>query len=366
MEMKVKQRMAIHRLGFLFPLRFRLALVFIGTLTLGVLVGMTGARSARAAAAQTYVVQVGAANISNTALLQFAPGSLKVHRGDTVTWVINGFHNVHIGATKPVDLIIAPDVNGKPLPQMNPQIAFPYGPKSGSAYQGGEAGSGLALPMPGSPPPSPAYSLVIDMKPGTSIAYLCDIHPGMAGSLTVVEDSETIPGPTEVAVQAAVEFGASSGAASQAALKLEAEGTHITPSTNGKTTVQMGQDVGRAAILEFFPYVTVIKAGESVTWKFGESAVEPHTVSIPPLRGQEVSPIPQEGKPPILAAGPALAPMTQSGTTIKNGDTFSSGMLVPVPGQLPTFTLTFADPGVYPYVCNAHAGMNGVVVVLAK
>jgi plastocyanin len=41
-------------------------------------------------------------------------------------------------------------------------------------------------------------------------------------------------------------------------------------------------------------------------------------------------------------------------------------MLVPVPGQLPTFTLTFADPGVYPYVCNAHAGMNGVVVVLAK
>ncbi|MCC7451767.1 MAG: hypothetical protein IT324_30440 [Anaerolineae bacterium] len=340
--------------------------MLVGILALGIVVGATGARSARAAAPQTYIVQVGAATLANTALLQFAPGSLKVHRGDTVTWLINGFHNVHVGATQPVDMIISPDVNGKPLPQFNPQIAYPFGPKSGAAYQGGEAGSGVPLPIPGAPPPSPAFSLVIDMKPGTSIAYLCDIHPGMAGSLTVVEDSEQIPGPAAVDVQAAVEFGASGGAASEAAVKKEADSTKVTLPTGGKATVQMGHDLGRAAILEFFPYVTMINAGDSVTWTFSEGAVEPHTVSIPPLRGQEVIPIPQQGKPPILSAGPVFTPTTQSGATIKNGAQFSSGLLVPVPGQMPTYTLTFADPGVYPYVCNAHVGMNGVVVVMAK
>jgi plastocyanin len=364
--MKVDCWVTIKQLRSLFTGRPRLVFALVGVLMLGALIGAASARPARAATAQTYVVQVGAGGDANTALLQFAPGSLKVHRGDTVTWLINGFHNVHVGATKPADLIIAPEVNGKPLPQANPQIFFPSGPKSGSTYQGGEAGSGVPLPMPGAPPPSPAFSLVIDMKPGTSIAYLCDIHPGMAGSLTIVDDSETIPSPAEVAVQAAVEFGASNGAVVEAVDKVEAESAKLMPSSGGKATVQMGYDVGRAAILQFFPNTTVIKAGESVTWKFGESAIEPHTVSMPPQRGGEIVPIPQEGKPPILAAGPALAPMSQSGATIKTGDKFSSGLLAPVPGQLPTFTLTFADAGVYPYVCNVHRGMTGVVVVLAK
>jgi plastocyanin len=349
-----------------FAERARLILMLMSIFALGVLIGATNARSARAATAQTYVVQVGAGGPANTDLLQFAPGTLKVHRGDTVTWLINGFHNVRVGAAKPVDFVITPEVNGKPLPQVNPQIFFPSGPKSGAAYEGGEAGSGVPLPMPNAPPPSPAFSLKIDVKPGTSVAYLCDIHPGMAGSLAVVEDSETIPSPAEVAVQAALEFGASIGAASEAAIKLEAESAKMIPSTGGQASVQMGNDVGRAVTLQFFPYVTTIKAGESVTWKFGDSAVEPHTVSMPPIRGQEVVPMPQEGKPPILAVGPSLAPMTQSGATVKAGEKFSSGLLVPVPGKVPTFTLTFAEPGVYPYTCNIHPAMNGVVVVAAK
>jgi plastocyanin len=364
--MQVDDHMTIRRFVFLFLERPRLLIALVGILTIGVLVGAAGARSARAAMAQTYVVQVGAGGEANASLMQFAPGSLKVHRGDTVTWVINGFHNVRVGATKPADLIIAPEVNGKPLPQANPLVFFPSGPKNGSAYQGGEAGSGVPLPMPGAPPPLPAFSLVIDMNPRSSIAYLCDIHPGMAGSLTIVGDGETIPSPIEVAVQAAAEFAASSSVASQEADKMETESAKLISSAGGKATVQMGHDVGRAAILQFFPYLTVIKAGESVTWKFGESAVEPHTVTMPPLRGQDIVPMPQEGKPPILAAGPGLASMTQTGTTIKSGDKFSSGLLIPIPGQVPTFSLTFTEAGVYPYACNIHRGMNGVVVVTAK
>jgi plastocyanin len=364
--MMVDYRATANRFRSIFVQRSRYISALLAVLALGVLVGTMNARPTRAAVPQTYVVQVGAGGPANIDLLQFAPGSLKVHRGDTVTWLINGFHNVHVGSTKPLDLVIAPEVEGKPLPQANPQIFFPSGPASGAAYQGGEAGSGVPLPMPGAPPPSPAFSLVIDVEPGTSIAYLCDIHPGMAGSLLVVDDDETIPTPAEVAVQTAVEFGGSIGAASEAATKMEAESVNTALSSGSKVAVQMGNDVGRAAIQQFFPYVSVIKAGESVTWQFGENAMEPHTVSMPALRGQDIAPVPQEGKPPILAMGPSLAPMTESGATIKTGDKFSSGLLIPIPGQLPTYTLTFADPGVYPYACNIHAGMNGVVVVMPQ
>src|SRR5262245_6024513 len=108
-EMKTDYRSTIQRLHTLLTQRRRLAIVLIAILTFGVLVGAVGARSAQAATAQTYFVQVGAGGDANTALLQFAPGSLKVHRGDTVTWLINSFHNVHVGANKPADLIIAPE-----------------------------------------------------------------------------------------------------------------------------------------------------------------------------------------------------------------------------------------------------------------
>src|SRR5260370_30034664 len=133
-------------------------LVFVGVLMVGVLVGAASVHSVHAATPQTYIVQVGAGGPANTDLLQFAPGFLKMHRGDTVTWLINGFHDVHVGATQPATMVIAADMNGKPVPQLNPLIAFPYGPKSGATYQGGEAGSGLPLTVPGL---SPVFSLKI-------------------------------------------------------------------------------------------------------------------------------------------------------------------------------------------------------------
>lgn len=342
----------------------RLKFVLAGVLVLGVLIGGINARSAQAATPQSFIVMVGAATVPNTDLLQFAPGTLKVHRGDTVTWVNQGFHNVHVGATKPVELVIAPQVDGKPLPQINPAIVYPFGPKSGEKYTGGEAGSGVPL----GPDASPVYSLVIDVNPGTTLAVVCDIHPGMAMSVSVVGDSETIPTPYEVTLQAASEFGASAGAVGEAASKAMVESGKMMNATDGKATVQMGLDVGRAANLLFYPFATVIKAGDSVTWKFGDAAVEPHTVTAAQVAPslEEFVPIPQKTGPPVISVGPGLAPMTKEGEAIKAGGTFHSGLLVPVPGKLPTFTLQFTEPGVYPYVCRIHPGMNGVVIVNAK
>jgi plastocyanin len=82
-------------------------------------------------------------------------------------------------------------------------------------------------------------------------------------------------------------------------------------------------------------------------------------VSWPAVRGQDVAPIEVEGGAPVLALGPSIAPMTQSGAAVSLADSFSSGIFNP--GQ--SFSLTFNEPGVYPYVCNIHPAMSGVIVV---
>ncbi|MFN8417886.1 MAG: plastocyanin/azurin family copper-binding protein [Anaerolineae bacterium] len=300
-----------------------------------------------------YVMQVGAQGPGNSDLLQYAPGVLQVHRGDVVTWAIGGFHNVHVGGAEPKPLVVVADVNGAQTPIINPEVAFPYGAKSGESYTGVESNSGIIMEG------APIYSLTIDVEPGTTFSVQCDIHPGMAGSVTVVEDSVAIPSPTEVTLMAGAEIGASANAILPVYYENFANSAANMASVDGKANVMVGYDVGRAAGLLYFPYVTTIKAGESVTWTILDTNIEPHTVSNPPIYGQDIAPIEQPNAPPILAVGASLAPMTESGATVKAGEPFSSGLFLP--GQ--SFTLTFADAGVYPYSCNIHPGMNGVVIV---
>lgn len=295
--------------------------------------------------AQTFVLQAGVMGPAGIEVLAFAPGVLQVHRGDTVTWSVNGFHDIHFEEA-PAPLVVAPEVDGQPLPQINPAVAFQT-IDSGAPYQGGEANSGLPLA-----PEDAIFSLVMDVDPGT-YSYFCDVHPGMVGVITVVADDVAVPSPSEAAVQGAMELGSTVAAASAAATQLES-----VPAQPGMVQVGNG-DTGRATINQFFPFSSVVNVGDSVTFSIPASSVEPHTISWPPVRGQDVVPQEVEGGPPILLLGPTIAPMTESGASVGVDDAFSSGLLEP--GQ--SFMLTFSEPGVYPFVCNIHPGMSGVIVV---
>ncbi|MAS37258.1 MAG: hypothetical protein CL610_24875 [Anaerolineaceae bacterium] len=327
----------------------------LGAAVLGVAVGALSSQlvtRAQEAEPQNFTVMAGGFGPNNIEVLAFAPQSLQVHRGDTVTWVNNGFHNIHFN-NEPLPLVIVPEGEGEPIPQINPAIAFPS-IESGATYQGGEANSGL--PLPGV---SPIFSLVMDLEPGT-YSFLCDVHPGMAGVINVVASDVSIPSPQEVSMQAASELGATVGASIGATMELEAQ--TFTDESIYSGQINMGSaNTGRATINQFFPFVTVIQAGESVTWNNLEGGVEPHLVGWPPVRGQDVSPIEVEGGPPILAVGPTLAPMTPDGASIAAGEAFNSGLIFP--GQ--SYTLTFTEPGVYPFTCNIHPAMNGTVIVEA-
>jgi plastocyanin len=301
---------------------------------------------------QTYTVFAGSSTFYNTAVLAFAPQKLQVHRGDTVVWVM-GFHNIHF-EQGPVDLIIAPEMDGKPLPQINPAVAFPN-INNGDIYQGGDANTGLPLDPANA---APTFSLVMDVEPG-SYGYFCDIHLGMLGVIEVVDDATAIPSPQEALATAASELAASGGQGLQAAAETDMQAP--AEAEDGGLQIQAGLQAGSAAVLEFFPSTVVINAGQSVTWSIPSTSMEPHTVTWPPLPpGSEVNPVPQDGGPPILVLGPSLTPSTESGAEIKIGDSFNTGFMLP--GQ--SFTLKFTEPGVYNYVCALHAGMQGTVIVM--
>ena len=335
------------------PKDLLLKLVLAVALVLGGLMGVLNGLNIAAAqdmAPAHYVIQAGAGGPANIDLLQFAPENLKVHRGDTVSWSINGFHTVDF-ATEWPDLVVMADVNGQQTPSVNPAIAFPN-VDNGSTYTGGQVNSGLFL----DPSVPPVFTLVMDVEPGT-YTYLCDVHPGMIAYVEVVGNEESIPNPSDVSLQAAGEFGQAIGAAMAQAGQLETQ--EATMTDNGAEIMVGNPGINRATINLYHPFSAHIQAGQSVTWTIPKDSIEPHTISWPPTRNQDVVPVPQDAGPPILQMGPTLAPMTQSGAEIASGDAFSSGLLNP--GQ--SFTLTFTEAGTYNFTCNIHPGMNGVVFV---
>jgi plastocyanin len=91
------------------------------------------------AAAATYNVIVGTDTSYGLESLAFFPQTLKVHKGDTVTWQFRGFHNARFDQ-KPLDLVVVNDIDGKQLPEFNPAILFPNA-KSGDAYWSDQIGT---------------------------------------------------------------------------------------------------------------------------------------------------------------------------------------------------------------------------------
>lgn len=105
---------------------------------------------------------------------------------------------------------------------------------------------------------------------------------------------------------------------------------------------------------EFFSNELFINAGDSVTWTFKTGEI--HTVTFlsggprPPL--VTVGPGGPQFNP--VAVGPAGGP-SYGGTGYVNSGVLAKGA--------PPFSLTFTQPGNFPYVCLVHIKMTGVIHV---
>ena len=115
-------------------------------------VSVGGSVFAQDASPQSFIIIAGAGSLPQVDVMDFSPHTLKIHRGDTVTWIMAGFHDVDFN-TQAQPLVIAPVVDGKPTPQLNPDVVYPHIPANG-VYTGGVASSGLPfIPMPRRPSP---------------------------------------------------------------------------------------------------------------------------------------------------------------------------------------------------------------------
>jgi len=112
----------------------------------------------------------------------FVPEDLMVHVGDTVVWS-PGFHTVSFGPPALLAQLrrdfITPDPrsSGPPVLALNPRVIYPVG---GHTYNGtGFVNSGLLIA------PQPHTFTLTFTAPGV-YHYVCLIHPGMDGIITVL------------------------------------------------------------------------------------------------------------------------------------------------------------------------------------
>jgi plastocyanin len=285
------------------------------------------------------------------AVQAFLPGAVRVDVGDSITFTIASSepHMITFGdgptETPPTEW----EASGWPTARSTPggdPVDLGLAIWNGSGF----LHSGLLF--------EGSSATVLFDTPGT-FSFLCPIHPGMTGEVTVLEAGEG-SATTQAEADAA-------GAASAEALLGQAEALRESrtasvesiTAADGRTTWNVFADASTVAtalpgggegyleLLEFVPAELTIRPGDTVHW----SARGVHTVTFP-RTGQD---------PATLDPSAAMtADETYDGST-----TAHSGLLNAAPGAPSSFTLTFPTAGSFPYVCALHAGLGqvGTIVV---
>ena len=129
---------------------------------------------------------------------RFAPGEIAIHSGDTVTWIdkdnLNVPHTITIVDSEdlPVnfseaylclgaDILPGVDFIGRCLPFLAAHGGLAF---STPVVNSGDAG----LDVPGDSlflPPDGSVSAQVTAAPGTTLHYMCILHPWMQGTITV-------------------------------------------------------------------------------------------------------------------------------------------------------------------------------------
>ncbi len=288
-----------------------------------------------------------------------------INTGDTVSFVIAGFHTIDLPGSGQGDLpLLTPGTtatgindaagnpfwfNGKvPNVGLNPALLAPSG---ATTYDGStRIDSGL----PGGPP-TPLN--VTFTKPGT-YKYFCDVHYGMVGEVVVKPTGAAIPSDSQDAV----------------ALKQQIKTDLSAAKTLARTKVPAGQvslGISNNAGVELFnmyPGKLKVKRGTVVRFFMSADTRETHTATFGPkkviasLEKAFTSPhFPAQGVYPSSPTQPILLSPTSHGDGFGGlgaMDRDSGTPQVPASGRI-----KFTKPGVYKFVCLIHPNMHGTIIV---
>lgn len=308
----------------------------------------------------------------------FFPNGTTIHVGDKVQFTPTGFHNANLpkkgGTAAP--LLVS---TGQPVTGLNdaagnpfwfngavPQVSFnPVLGKSNLgktlSYNGSKAINSGLPPDSGKPKPM----TVKFTKTGT-VAFYCDIHPGMKGSIKVLAKSKEIP-----SVKADTKR-----LNDQVARALKVAKT-LPTKTPAPGTVDLGS-AGKGGV-EFFgmlPATQTVTVGTTLKFQMTPGSREVHTATFGPgdpekepnsylgqLAAAFLPPVPRgdavyPSDPP--PAGPAALTPTLHGNGFWNSGALDLASASPLQ---PSNVVTFVAPGTYNFYCLVHPFMKGTVVV---
>jgi plastocyanin len=316
---------------------------------------------------------------------RFFPQTIQVHAGDSVKFLMAGFHTINFpkkGEGPPPLAVPDPGLpvsgvndaagapfgfNGQGTPVLSPIVAIGTG--GGDAYTGA-APVGSGLPSPSGPP----KPFVVKFPKTGTFTYYCALHPGMKATVSVVSKRKRVPSAAADAVRAKAQL-----AKDLATLKKldKAKGPAAA------NTVVAGPDTSKGPVLlRFTPGSLTTKVGTPVTLQMTPGTTEDHTFTFAKdvkaagkLADKTfIAPLPGTGTsgPPRLAFDPRYAypseapgaPVSYDGTN--HGDGFlNSGVLdgdpkTPFPQK---FTVSFSKAGTYSYFCAIHSFMTGKITV---
>jgi plastocyanin len=342
--------------------------------------------------ATTYTVGVDGAGPAghNFEYVDFFPraGTI-VHRGDVIdfkwstgsldglhTTTPDGLHTTTLvpSGVKPDELVVPDDGHGDGL-MLNPAVLAPSDPTCGGVGNPCDY-NGTALLNSGAIPNAAGgdFYVKIDVGAGGQVNFICEIHPGMQGTLNVVSDGTPAPTPAKVAARGEAQLRADTRAAREA--EEEANDTSVVKNPDGTRTVTLtaGTAVRHVEIAEMLPSNVEIHPGDTVKW-ITRALVDPHTVTFPKGPGSDaVDPVVPaceganngaDSSPPC--ANPAaqelhLIPQPQGATEITSPSTIGSSGIISTFGVGPdNYSFKFPNQGTFAYVCRIHENMVGTV-----
>ena len=292
-------------------------------------------------------VGVGEGTVSGNA---FVPGAVTVKVGDTVrwTWQSDEAHSLTFG-----DGPAGTAPNAWPMTGFTAPAAGASGPVDlgTAAYDGtGFVNSGLL---------SKGSSASVTFTKAGTYGFICVIHPGMDGTVTVVDsgatttqaEADTAAQQTRDALLSQVDA-LQASAASKITVDKRADGTNLVKAfTDAKTTpAEMpGGGNGYLELLRFIPPSLTIALGDTVEW----TADSPHSITFP-----------------VPGSDPwTLDPFTTPATTeaVYDPETLAnSGILTTGQGAPTTFSLTFRTAGEFPYLCLLHGQLGQTATITVQ
>jgi len=373
--------------------RLLLGIVAVATLLLGLAVPVITASAGFSGTIYTIDVDHTPPTGHNFSYLDFFPReNVSVHTGDVIgfQWpsVPDGFHTATVlqDGESPPDawnnnpLFIPDDDDGDGQLQANPAVFAPSDPSCGNtdanacAYDGTTDLNSGANGNDG----EAGYFVRFNVGAGTTVNYVCLIHPGMAATVDVVDAGTTASTQDELDAAAETQFNEDTTGA--LAAETAASATSTTTNSDGTKTVTMtaGTAAPHVEVLEFLPMNVQVNAGDTV--KYATKGTDPHTVTFPmgtdegePLElvcegDPDFEPDPGQnppcGDPSLIEQHVDLAP---GGATVSaTPTTFGTSGIIGVPGTPSDYSYTFPNAGTFDYMCHLHEnGMLGSITAVS-